>query len=163
MRWSTLSVAIAGVVLMACSRPELTRQQRVVEQQFVQDRVTQWTQALNNKELDSLAAMYDQSPEMSVVWIEGHKTIGPEAYGEMIQDFYGRARYMNFALQTPIVEVLTPTVAVVTFRHSVDVQWFDTRRDVWAGYGTLVLRKNPAEENAVWKIHTQHVSVNLPR
>jgi hypothetical protein len=68
---------------------------------------------------------------------------------------------MNFALQSPDVDVLTATVAVVTFRHSVDVVWFDTRRDVWAGHGTLVFTKDPEDER--WRIRRQHVSLNPPR
>jgi ketosteroid isomerase-like protein len=158
MRWSTLSVAVAGVVLVGCATPELTRQQRMVEEGFVNDRVTAWTTALNNKELDDLAALYDQSPDMTVLWLEGSKATGPDEYGQMIQDFYARARFMNFAAQGADVDVITATVAVVTLRHSVDVQWFDTRRDVWAGHTTLVFVKDPTD--GLWKIHTQHVSVN---
>jgi len=157
MRWSTLSVAIVSVVLVGCARPELTRQERMVQEGFVSDRMTQWTTALNNKELDDLAALYDQSPDMTVLWIEGAKTVGFEAYEQMIQDFYGRARFMNFASQNPEVDVITSTVAIVSFRHSVDVQWFDSRRDVWAGDGTLVWVKDPADN--LWKIHVQHISI----
>ena len=68
---------------------------------------------------------------------------------------------MNFAVLSPQVDVLTATVAVVTFSHSVDVQWLSTERDLWAGHGTLVFTKDPVDER--WKIRRQHVSLNPPR
>ena len=51
MRWSTLSVAILSVILVGCATPELTRQERMVQRDFVSNRMTDWTTALNNKEL----------------------------------------------------------------------------------------------------------------
>ena len=158
MRRSILSTAIVSVALLGCESPDLTWQQRAVEEQFVQGRVNAWTKALNNKEFEDLAGMYENSPDLTVMWLKGAKAVGFEEYEAMIADFYGRARFMNFAAQSPHVDVLSAAVAIVTFRHSVDVQWFDTRRDVWAGYGTLVFVKD--SEDDLWKIHTQHISVN---
>jgi len=158
MRWSILSAAIASVALLGCESPDLTLRQRAVEEQFVQGRVNAWTKALNNKEFEDLAGMYENSPDLTVMWLEGTKAVGFEEYEAMIADFYGRAHLINFAAQSAHVDVLSSTVAVVTFRHSVDVQWFDTRRDVWAGFGTLVFMKD--SEDDLWRIHTQHISVN---
>ena len=158
MRRSMLSTAIVSVALLGCDPPDLTRQQRAVEEQFVQGRVNAWTTALNNKEPENLAGMYENSPDLTVMWLEGAKTVGFDEYEDMIADFFRRSVFMNFGAQSPHVEVLSSTVAVVTFRHSVDVQWVDTRRDVWAGYGTLVFVKD--SEDNLWKIHTQHISVN---
>lgn len=158
MRRSILSTVIVSVALLGCESPDLTAKQRAVEEQFVQGRVNAWTTALNNRELEDLAGMYENSPDLTVMWLEGAKSVGFEEYEAMIADFYGRARFMNFAAQSAYVDVLSSTVAIVTFRHSVDVQWFDTRRDVWAGYGTLVFVKD--SEDNLWKIHTQHISVN---
>ena len=64
-------------------------------------RVSAWTKALNNKELEDLAGMYQNSPDLTVMWLEGAKTVGFEEYETMIADFYGRARFMNFAAQSP--------------------------------------------------------------
>ncbi len=158
MRRSMLSTAIVSVALLGCEPPDLTRQQRAVEEQFVQGRVNAWRTALNNKEPENLAGMYENSPDLTVMWLEGAKTVGFDEYEDMIADFFRRSVFMNFAAQSPHVEVLSSTVAIVTFRHSVDVQWFDTRRDVWAGYGTLVFVKD--SEDGLWKIYTQHISVN---
>ncbi len=102
--------------------------------------------------------LYLNSPDLSVLWIEGNTARGFDEFDQMIQNFYMNSSFMNFAEQSPEVDVLTATVAVVTFRHSVDIQWFDTRRDVWSGHGTLVLTKDPVDE--LWKIRRQHVSVN---
>ena len=158
MRRSILSTVIVSVALLGCESPDLTAKQRAVEEQFVQGRVNAWTKALNNRELEDLAGMYENSPDLTVMWLEGAKTVGFEEYEAMIADFYGRARFMNFAAQSPYVDVLSSTVAIVTFRHSVDVQWLDTRRDAWAGYATLVFMKD--SEDGLWMIHTQHISVN---
>ncbi len=158
MRRSILPTVIASVVLLGCESPDLTRQQRAVEEQVVQGRVVAWTQALNNKALEDLAGMYENSPDLTVLWLEGAKAVGFEEYEAMIADFYGRSRFMIFAAASPHVEVLSSTAAVATFGLSVDVQWFDTRRDVWAGFGTLVFVKS--SEDGLWRIHTQHISVN---
>ena len=155
MRWSTCSVAIASVFLLGCEVPELTRQQRAVDEEAVQNLVTVWATALNNRELEDLAALYVNSPGLSVLWIEGNTASGFEEFGQMMQDFYGRAEFMNFQPQSPQVDVLTATVTLVTFRHSMDLRWFDKRRDVWAGHGTLVLTKDPVDER--WRIRRQHV------
>ena len=122
MRWSTCSVAIASVFLLGCESPGLSRQQRAVEEQTVQNRVTEWTNALNNRALEDLLGLYENSPDLSVLWIEGNPARGFEEFDLTIQDFFGRARLMNFAVLSPQVDVLTATVAVVTFSHSVDVQ-----------------------------------------
>ena len=161
MRWSTCSVAIAGVFLLGCESPGLSRQQRAVDEQTVQNRVTDWTNALNNSAVEDLTSLYLNSPDLSVLWIEGITARGFEEFDQMIQDFFGRSRFMNFAVQSPKVDVLAATVAVVTFRHSVDIQWFDTQRNVWAGHGTLVFIKDPVDEG--WKIRRQHVSLNVTR
>jgi hypothetical protein len=40
------------------------------------------------------------------------------------------------------------------------VRYFDTRRELWSGYGTLLWTKDPTDE--LWKIHLQHLSVTPP-
>ena len=161
MRWSTCSVAIASVFILGCESPGLSRQQRAVEEQTVQNRVTEWTNALNNRAVEDLMGLYLNSPDLSVLWIEGNTARGFDEFDKMIQNFYMNSSFMNFAVQSPEVDVLTATVAVVTFRHSVDIQWFDNQRDLWGGHGTLVLTKDPVDER--WKIRRQHVSLNPPR
>ena len=69
MRRSILSTVIASVALLGCESPDLTRQQRAVEEQTVERRVTAWTKALNNKELEDLAGMYQNSPDLAVMWL----------------------------------------------------------------------------------------------
>ena len=161
MRWSTCSVAIASVFLLGCESPGLSRQQRAVDEETLQNRVTDWTNALNNRAVEDLTGLYLNSPDLSVLWIEGITARGFEEFDQMIKDFFEHASFMNFAVQSPQVDVLTATVAVVTFRHSVDIQWFDNQRDLWAGHGTLVFTKDPVDER--WKIRRQHVSLNPPR
>ena len=161
MRWSTCSVAIASVFLLGCESPGLSRQQRAVEEETVQNRVTDWTNALNNRAVEDLTGLYLNSPDLSVLWIEGITARGFEEFDQMIKDFFEHSSFMNFAVQSPDVDVLTATVAVVTFRHSVDIQWLDNQRDLWGGHGTLVFIKDPVDER--WRIRRQHVSLNPPR
>ena len=161
MRWSTCSVAIVSVFLLGCESPGLSRQQRAVEEQTVQNRVTDWTNALNNRAVEELTVLYVNSPDLSVLWIEGITARGFEEFDQMIKDFFEHSSFMNFSMQSPEVDVLTATVAVVTFRHSVDIQWLDNQRDLWGGHGTLVFIKDPVDEG--WKIRRQHVSLNVTR
>ena len=78
MRRSILSTVIVSVALLGCGAPDLTRQQRAVQEQTVERRVSAWTKALNNKELEDLAGMYQNSPDLTVMWLEGAKTVGFE-------------------------------------------------------------------------------------
>ena len=158
MRWTRMSVVLASVAVLGCQVPALTPQQRAVEQQIVRDRFTAWTTALNNKELDSLLAMYDTDPGLSVAWPDGRLALGIEEQQAATQDFYNTVQYMNFVPQNPEVEVLSVAVAIVRFRHSMDLRYFDTRMVLFAGHGTLVWAKDAVD--GVWRIHRQHISVN---
>lgn len=156
MRWSKGFVVFAGAVVLGCQAPELTRQQRAVEEQFVRDRFTAWTEAWNNREIDSLKAAYGEDG-VTAVWPGGIVVDGAQQQRDAIDSFYNNVQYMNFVPQSPAVEVLSATVAIVRFRHSMDLRYADTRRELSSGQGTLVYVKG---EDGVWKIHRQHLSVS---
>ena len=98
MRWSTLSVMIAGAACLGCEPPSLSQQQRAVEEQFLANRVSEWSTALNNSTLDTvpeetgardtLLALYEDSPDVHAVWPDGRYAIGFEAVEQSIADSY---------------------------------------------------------------------------
>ncbi len=160
MRWSRLSAFVASVAVLGCSAPSLTPKQRAVEEQFVADRLNEWATSLNNREIEDLTALYQDAPVLSVVWPSGRRAIGFEEQQQAIQDLYNLAQYMNFVTQSPTTEILSPGWAVTAFRYSLDTRYFDTRRELWAGFGTLVWIKDATD--GLWRIHLQHMSVNPP-
>ncbi len=124
------------------------------------DRMTEWATALNNREIENLTAMYYNDPGLRVIWPSGRRSIGFEDQQLAVQDMYNMAQYMNFVIQSPETDILSDTWAVTSYRYSLDVRYFDTRRELWAGFGTLVWIKDATD--GLWKIDLQHLSVTPP-
>ncbi len=160
MRWSKLSVFVASVAVLGCTAPRLTPRQRAVEEQFVGDRMNEWTTALNNREIETLTALYQNEPGLSVIWPSGQRSLGYEDQQRAVQDMYNMAQYMNFVTQSPETEILSADWAVTTYRYSLDVRYFDTRRELWSGFGTLLWNKDATD--GLWRIRLQHLSVTPP-
>jgi ketosteroid isomerase-like protein len=160
MRWSRLSVFVASVAVLGCAPRGITPQQRAVEEQFVGDRMNEWTTALNNREIENLTALYHNVPALSVIWPSGQRSIGFEAQEQAVQNMYNQAQYMNFVTQSPETDILSEEWAVTSYRYSLDVRYFDTRRELWSGFGTLLWAKDATDQ--LWKIHLQHLSVTPP-
>ena len=161
MRWSKLSVALAGAALLGCEPPSMTQQQAAVETQFLNGRVSEWTTAVNNGALDTLLALYERSPYVMVVWPDGRKAVGTEENEQKIEDNYNLWEMVNYGPISPEVDLLNDHVAVVAFSHSLDIRFFDSRRQVASGHTTLVFVKD--ETDGIWRIRTQHMSINPPR
>ncbi len=155
---SKLVLALVCAALVACS-PEMTQRERMVEQQVVQERLVSWVRHMNNAKLDSLAMMYSDAPDARVLWPDGRRSVGKDEVRQVTREFYSSIQYMNFVMTDPVVEVLTPTVAVATFSHSTDVVRLGSRQ-VEAGRGTVVWLKDSADN--LWKIHVQQVAVSAP-
>jgi ketosteroid isomerase-like protein len=136
----------------------MTLQQRAVEQQFVSNRVSQWTTALNNAAQDTLASLYEDSPNLRVVWPDGSAAIGFEENERAIADIYDQWEMVNYGPISPEVHIISAEVAMVTFGHSLDIQFVNSRRQVSSGHTTLVFVKDAAD--GLWKIRRQHMSVN---
>lgn len=156
MRWSKLLPLALAVALVACAPQSLTRQDRAVEEQLIQGRVQLWEQSLNTLKPDSMALTYEHSPDFSAAWADGKRTRGWEQEAQAQKDFIARTKSYNFDLQEPVIEVLTPAWAVVTFRHASDVADSLSGRALYSGQGTMVWRKDPTDKT--WKIHTLQVS-----
>ncbi len=161
MRWSTLSVALASAAVLGCEPPAMSLQQRAVEQQFLSNRVSQWATALNNAAQDTLASLYEDSPSLRVVWPDGSAAIGFEENEQAIADIYDQWEMVNYGPISPEVHIINAEVAIVTFAHSLDIRFVDSRRQVASGHTTLVFVKDAAD--GLWKIRRQHISVNPAR
>lgn len=152
---SKLVLVLVCATLAACT-PELTRRERMVEQQAVQEQLTTWVRVLNNAKLDSIFASYYNAPETRILWPNGTRSMGPEAIEQRWRAFYGEIQYMNFVMTDPAVELLSPRVALTTFSHSTDVVRL-SGRVVEAGHGTLIWMKDP--DDGVWKIYLQQLAI----
>lgn len=158
MRWSKLLPLALAVALVACAPQRLTQQERAVEEQQIQGRVQLWEQAMNSLKADSMGMLYQQTPEFTEAWPDGKMTRGWEQQQQALQDFAARTKSFNFDLQDPVIDVLTPAVAVVTFRHASDVADSVSARALYSGLGTMVWIKDPSDK--VWKIHTLQIGRN---
>jgi ketosteroid isomerase-like protein len=130
----------------------------MAQRELVEARLNTWTRVINNKATDSLFALYHQGDSLRVMWPNGRRTIGWEATRQAWRDFYGQTDYMNFVVQSPTVEILSPTVAVATFRHSTDIVRGGRRQPVRPGYGTVIWKKD-ADGN--WKIYISQVAFEV--
>ena len=158
MRWSTLCVVLSGAAVVGCEPPTFTLQQRAVEEQFINNRLSVWTTALNNGDQDTLIGLYDTSAWLSVVWPDGRSAIGFDELEQSIADTYNLWDMVNYGPISPDVDIIDERVAVVNYRHSLDIRFVDTRRQVSSGHTTLVFVKD--EEDGLWRIRRQHISVN---
>lgn len=159
MQLSKWCAVLACVAVLGCGPSgRVTSQQRRVELGFIEGRVESWSQILNNGDLDSLLTMYHDVPDLTTVWTDGSRAAGFEDHEQVLRAYWETIEHLNFVVQSPEVQVLSPDVAVVTFRHSTDVQFKEGGRETYAGHGTIVWMKDA--EDGLWKIHTQHVSRN---
>jgi ketosteroid isomerase-like protein len=159
----TLLIGLACVALAGCERP-LTPQQRAVAEQALRDRVTGWARTFSNRERDSLASYYEQTPEFTFAWPAGQRTNGWADESKHQQDFFTAVTQTNLVLQDLKVEVLTGSVALVTFRHSADFivggSGANPSRHYFTGSGTMVWVR--ADPKAPWLLHAGQVSETPP-
>ena len=153
-------LGLASAVLLAACQPslELTTQQRNIETRIVEDRIDEWAQAINNRELETVAGMYEESEGVVVSWPDGTRAVGSEEATRALNDYFNGIQFLSMGPQNVAVHVLNRQVAVASFRFSMDVVHNDTRRDPFSGQGTLVwTHENDADE---WQIRIQHLGRN---
>jgi hypothetical protein len=104
---------------------------------------------------------YHHGPDLQVVWPTGTSSEGWEAMEAAIADFYGGINYMNFGLTQLEVQLLSPSAALTTFRHSTDiVQRNGQRLPVQNGRGMILWMLD--EQDNLWKIRTSLIAANQP-
>jgi ketosteroid isomerase-like protein len=159
----TLVIGLTCIGLAACGQP-ITRQDRAVEQQRVQDRVAGWARAFSNRDRDSLASFYDTTPQFTFAWADGRRTSGWEDESKAQQEFFANVTQTNLVLQDVTVEVFSPTVALATFRHSADFivggSGGNPARNYFTGLGTMVWTK--PDPKGLWVLHAGQLSATPP-
>lgn len=161
MRYSNLLPRLACLGLMACAPSEqLTNQEMAVEQQVLNGLVADWERAVNSLKPDSMALHVHRDPGFVGIWSDGRRTRGWEAESTTTMEFVGRTSALNLDVQDPTTQILTRSVALTTFRHTIDLTDSLAGRQLFSGYGTLVWVKDP--EDRRWKIHARQISRNPP-
>lgn len=156
MRWSKLLPLALALALVACAPRQLTQQERAVEEQLINGRLQLWEQAMNTLKPDSMGMLYQQSPGFSEAWPDGKMSRGWDQEEQALADFTRRTTAFNFDVQDPVIDILTPQVAVITFRHASDVADSVSGRALYSGLGTMVWVKDPSDQ--LWKIRTLQIS-----
>ena len=137
----TLLLGLACIGLAACGT-RMTPQERSVQEGVVRDRVTAWARTFSNRDRDSLASYYEQTSDFTFAWPDGRRTNGWEQESKAQDEFFTNVTQTNLVPQDVQVEVLSPTVAVATFRHSADFivggGGGNPTRDYFTGLGTMV-------------------------
>jgi hypothetical protein len=159
----TLLIGLACVGLAACEQ-HMTPQDRAVEEQLLRDRVTGWARAFSNRNRDSLATFYEQTPEFTFAWADGRQTNGWDEESKAQQDFFANVTQTNLVPQDVKVEVFTPAVALVTFRHTADFIVGGTGanpvRNYFSGLGTMIWTKPDAK--GLWLLRAGQLSATPP-
>jgi len=158
MRRQMLVTALGGLALAACRPATMTRQEIAVQEQALQGRVQGWAKAFSNRQRDSLATYYDTTGSLTMAWPDGDRRNGWGEESAKQDEFFGIARQVNLVVHDPQVEVLSPTAAVVTFRHAMDVIVGEVQpeRRYFTGQGTMVWTR--AGGASPWVIHRGQVS-----
>lgn len=158
MRRQVLVVVAAGAALAACQPRTMTRQEIAAQEQAVQGKVNAWATAFANQQRDSLATFYSQTAALTMAWPDGERTMGWDEEAAKQMQFFNEARQVNFVLQDPRTRILSPTTAVTTFRHSMDIIIGDVNpeRHYFPGQGTLLWAR--ADDQSPWVIQVGQVS-----
>src|SRR5574341_1082865 len=117
MRRSLLLPLALAAALAACG-PKLSQQDMVVEEGAIKEQITLWEQSLNSVKPDSMALVYEHTPAFSAAWPDGKRTSSWEEEEQTQRDFASRTTAFNFDVQDPVIEILSPTVALTAFSHS---------------------------------------------
>ena len=158
MRRLQLLLVFICVALVACS-VDMSVRARTAAVQELNTRIDDWIRATNNMDLDSLAVMHHDVPELKVIWPDGTVTHGWDEEQAKYREATEGVDRINFGVQNREIEVLKRDVALVTLRHSTDIILEDDERaSPNAGSVTLVWVKHDGE----WKIHLEHHSVRPP-
>ena len=158
MRRSYLFLVFICVALVACS-VDMSVRARTAATQELNTRIDDWIRATNNMDLDSLAAMHHDVPELKVIWPDGSVAHGWEEEQAMHREAIEGVDRINFGVQNREIEILKRDVALVTLRHSTDIILEDGERGMpTEGSITMVWVKVDDE----WKVHLEHHSVRPP-
>ena len=156
MRWSRLiPVALVGTAT-ACA-PKLTPQQAAVEQQVIAGQLKLWERGMISLKPDSMALVYEHSPDFMGAWPDGKRTHGWQEEEQAQKAFADSTQTYNFDVQDANTQVLTTSIALTMFGHGTDVT-DKSGRALYQGSGTILWFKDP--QTKTWLIHAIQVSRN---
>ena len=154
MRWSRL-LPLALVGGAAACAPKLTPKQAAVEEQVIEGQMKVWERGMISLKPDSMALVYDHSPDFVGAWPDGTRTHGWQEEEQAQKAFADSTQTYNFDVQDANTQVLTTSIALTTFGHGTDVT--DKHgRAIYQGAGTILWLKDPKDN--VWRIHAIQVS-----
>ncbi len=155
MRRSMLLPLALAAALAACA-PKLSQQEMAVEEGLLKDQIQLWERSLNSVKPDSMALVYEHTPAFSAAWPDGKRTGSWDEEEQAQRDFAATTSAFNFDVQDPVIEILSPTIALTAFSHSTDVTDSLSGRALYSGRGTIVWVKDPTDK--VWKVHRLQIS-----
>jgi ketosteroid isomerase-like protein len=158
MRVSAFGLTVAAALYGCGASLDLTSQERSIEADRIENNVKEWATSLNNRQIDSVVSMYDQSDQLIAIWPGGQRALGGEQNQQVVADFYSTIQFLSFNPQNVTIDVLNAGAAVASFRFSMDIVLNDTRRDPYSGQATLVWTRSA--ETEPWKIAVQQLSRN---
>jgi len=161
MRRSRLPLVLVFVVLLASCSTEMSLRERSEAEQAVNARLNSWVRAINNAEMDTLLLMHHRVSELTVIMGDGTEANGWEEEEALYRSFFEGVERVNLVMQRADVEILSPELAITTFRHSMDTMPEDEERlPPVAGHGTILWVKDRMDNQ--WKIHLSHMSYRPP-
>lgn len=156
MRRSIVLPLALAAALAACGPKRLSQQEMAVEEETIKNQITLWGRSLNSVKPDSMGLVYEHSPAFSAAWPDGKRTSSWDEEEQAQRDFAATTTAFNFDLQDPVIEILSPTIALTAFSHSTDVTDSLSGRALYSGRGTIVWVKDHTDK--VWKIHRLQIS-----
>lgn len=150
-----LVAALAALAGAACAG-DLSPHQRAVEEQILEDRLASWTRLMNNQALDSLGQSYREDSTLTATWPDGRRTRGWTEHEAALRAMFQAVSTLNLVVQDPHVDLLSPEVAVVAFRYSMDQILRSGMRDVFAGRGTQIWVRDRSPGR--WVIAASHLA-----
>jgi hypothetical protein len=135
-----------------------------VEEEAVGARLQTWARGMNNRWIDTIAAVYEHSSTMTVAWPTGRVSKGWDDERNAEKEFFESISFMNLGVQNPSTVIISPTVAVTTFLHSTDIVINGQRQPVTSGPATFVWVKDLSEQKPAdqWKLHAAQWSSVAP-
>jgi ketosteroid isomerase-like protein len=155
-RFSPLLPLLVASAIAACGPPgTVAVTDRADISQRVHGQLGVWTRAVNNRSLDTLALLYRNSPDVSVVWPDGEKTRGAKDIAARWSRWAGSLSQLNFVSQNAVVDIVDREVAIATFFTVTDAV-AGTARSREAGRATQVWALDRTDGR--WRIVAEHRS-----
>ena len=144
---------LVSAALAACQPTTVGTTNRAKIVQSVYAQLTVWTRAVNNRSLDTLALLYRQEPNLTIVWPDGERTRGWNEYAAKWKRWDGELSQLNYVVDEAVVDAISGDAGIATFRTSTDAVRAG-QRSLVRGRVMQVWTRDPADGR--WKVHAEH-------